>query len=187
MRRLWTGAFVLCVAGGIALAQGQRGDDQKQSKAGAEKFSDQQFVQKASASDLAEINLGRLAEQRAANAAVKQFGQKLVQDHTKSSTELLRLADKHGLRPAQQMDQHHQQTMDKLTRLSGTEFDRAFVKHMLHDHQEGVQLFKTAAKECQQADLKSFAGKTLPVLEEHLRTVKQLSGEGQGSAVSKDK
>jgi len=142
--------------------------------------SDEQFVQKASAMDLAEINLGRVAEQNASDSRVKQYGQRMVADHTKSSKELLTIADKLGVKPATKMEAKHAALFEKLGRLKGQEFDTAYMKHMAEDHEMAVMLFKQQAKSGKDAGLRAFAEKTLPVIEEHLKMAKALAGKGAG-------
>ncbi len=183
MKRVFAGLAILAIVCSLSLAQGSRSEDKSKGGAADERFSDQHFVTKASASDLAEINLGRLAAQRGSSSEVKQFGQKMVQDHTKASTELLKIADSKNLTPAQQMDQKHQQALQKLSGLQGTEFDRAYLKQLVTDHEEAVQLFTQASKHCRDQDLKAFATRTLPAIQEHLQMVKRHAG--QESPVSK--
>jgi len=136
--------------------------------------SDEQFVQKASAAGLAEVNLGTLASQRGASADVKKFGQHMVNDHTKANKELATLADKKRFKVAERMDQAHQEAADKLAKLEGAEFDRQFAHWMVKDHEEAVNLFSAEAKDGKDEDLKAFATKTLPTLKEHLKMAQEL-------------
>jgi putative membrane protein len=167
-------AFV--AAGGLCLAQGTDNKNQ----GGTDTNQDQNFVTKASAAGLAEVNLGRLAAERASSPEVKQFGQRLVQDHTKANTELLQIADRKKLQPAQQMDAKHQQAMQELARQNGPDFDRMFLKQMVKDHEEAVHLFTEAARHCRDEQLKQYATRTLPHLQEHLQMVRRLSGDSSG-------
>jgi putative membrane protein len=139
---------------------------------------DEQFVQKATAADLAEINLARLGEKHATGAGVKDYVKRLMADHGKSSKELLQIANKLGLKPAAQMNAKHEQTLEKLARIKGQEFDREFTTCMVHDHHAAIALYKSEAKNGKDASLKAFAEKTLPVLQEHLRMAEMLSGKG---------
>ena len=159
----------LAVAGWWALAGigpasgGGQGD-----KAG-QPLTDAQFVKKASASDLAEINLAQIALQQTQSADVKDFAQRMVKDHTTSTKKLLAIAGKKALIPAAQMDEKHQATAEKLLSLKGVDFDRTYIKHMVMDHKEAVALYKSQANYGKDEDLKTFAAKTLPVIQQHLK------------------
>jgi putative membrane protein len=162
----------------------QQQSDRTQQGSSNEQFSDQHFVTQATAADLAEISLGRLAAERASSPEVRQFGQRIVQDHSKTSMELLQIADRKGMRPSAQMDQTHQQALQKLASQSGRDFDQAFTKQMQSDHEAAVKLYKQASKDCRDQDLKQFASKTLPHIEEHLKMIRGMTS--QCSAVSKE-
>ena len=141
--------------------------------------SDRKFVTEAALSGMAEVELGRLAVERGASAAVKQFGQRMVDDHTRANEELMRLASGLGITvPA--LDAKHRAPISKLSRLSGAEFDRAYMKQMVTDHQKAVSLFQREAERGAHADLKSFAAGKLPALQEHLRMAREMAGDGRG-------
>jgi len=140
-----------------------------------ESSTDQSFVEKASAIDLAEINLGNLAARLGTNEQVKQFGQQMVADHTKSSKMLLAVSDKKSLKSATAMDKKHQELFDKLKTLSGAEFDRDYMKHMVMGHQKAVELYRQEAKQGKDEDLKAFAQKTLPTVEMHHKMAQEIN------------
>jgi len=147
-----------------------------------EGLTDAQFVMKASASDLAEINLGNFAAERAASSQVKQFGQKMVNDHKKSSKELLTIVgNKQNLAPAKKMDAKHEAVLEKLVAIKGVEFDKAYMMHMVMDHKTAVGLFQHQAKNGKDEDLRAFAAKTLPVIQEHLRLAQQITQDLKGT------
>ena len=124
---------------------------------------DQQFLQHAASDGLAEVQLGQMAAERATNPEVQRFGQRMVTDHTKANQELMALAQFKNISIAKEIDQQHQKTADALAQKQGTDFDRAYMRDMVTDHEKAVQLFSTAAKEGEDADIKAFASKTLPV------------------------
>jgi putative membrane protein len=155
-------------------------DDTGKGKADAKPASPDQFVMKASESGLAEVNLSRLAEERASDPEVKKFAQHMVQDHTKANQELLGVVNRKQLRAAQQMDRKHQELMDKLTQMRGADFDRAYMDAMVKDHEETVSLFQAASKGMDDSDLKGFASKTLPTLQEHLKMAKEVRDKAKG-------
>jgi putative membrane protein len=136
---------------------------------------DEDFVRKASAADVAEIELGKLASQNAGSPEVKQFGQTMVGDHSKASQELAAIAKKKGFKVSTQMDQKHQEAFGQLSKLKGADFDRKYMAQMVMDHQEAADLFETQAAKGQDADLKNFAAKTVPVIRHHLKHAQQLA------------
>jgi len=136
--------------------------------------SDQQFVLKASAGGLAEVNMGEAALKHATNPEVKKFARKMVEDHTKANKELLSLADQKKITPATSMDAEHEKMSARLLKLSGAEFDRAYMAGQVKDHEVTVALFEKEAKGGQDADLKGWAKNTLPHLRTHLKMAKQI-------------
>jgi putative membrane protein len=138
-------------------------------------MTDQTFIEKAAMGGLAEVQLGKMAADMAASAEVKQFGQRMVQDHSKANQELMALAKTKAISVPTALDQTHQEEADRLAKLQGAAFDRTYIQHMVKDHEEAVQLFSTQAKQGQDPELKAFAVKTLPTLEEHLRIVQNLA------------
>src|ERR1044071_9022738 len=130
---------------------------------------DQTFVTKAAHGGLAEVKLGTLATQKAANADVKAFGQQMVDDHSKANDELKQLASTKGITLPTDIDAKDQATYDRLSKLSGAAFDRAYMHDMVMDHRTDVNEFKREADRGADADLKAWASKTLPTLEHHLQ------------------
>jgi putative membrane protein len=144
----------------------------------AVKLDDRTFVMMAAMSDMAEITLGKVAVAQAGSDDVKKFGQKMIDDHTKSSMELMALLKSKGLAPpAPAIDQKHKAEMDQLTRLRGADFDRAYMGMMVKDHMKVEQLYEAQSKQGQDPDLKAFAVKVLPVVQEHLKLAKTISGK----------
>lgn len=145
--------------------------------------SDNAFIEQAAADGLAEVKLGQLAAERASNADVKAFAQKLVDDHSKANRELERIAASQNAATPGELKGKHQKAYDKLSKLSGDEFDKAYVKHMVDDHQKAVKLFERQAKSASDAPLKQFASDTLPKLQDHLAEAKRLESEVKGTGV----
>lgn len=122
-----------------------------------------------------EVKLGKLATEKAKSADVKKFGEMMVKDHSKANKALKAAATAAGFEvPAKLMDEHEKK-LDMLKALPGEEFDRAYSKDMLKDHQEDVAMFARASKELKSKELKDFAAKTLPTLKEHLEMAKKLN------------
>ena len=130
---------------------------------------DRNFVMKAARGGLAEVEFGRLAAEKASNPDVKQFGQKMVDDHSKANDELKTIAQQKGIDLPTDLDAKDKATRDHLAKLSGDAFDRAYMRDMVKDHKTDVSEFRKESQSGKDADIKAFAGKTLPTLEEHLK------------------
>jgi putative membrane protein len=131
---------------------------------------DRKFLEEAAEGGMAEVELGKLAGQRASSDQVKQFGSKMVADHGKANDELKSLASGKGVQWPTSMGRSHQKDLDRLGKLSGADFDRQYMKHMVADHKKDVSAFQKQARSAHDADVKAFAAKTLPTLQDHLRS-----------------
>jgi putative membrane protein len=127
------------------------------------------FLQKAAVGGMAEVELGKLAQQNASNAAVKEFATQMVTDHGKANQELESLAQKDNVTLPTQLDAKHTALRDRLAKLSGAAFDRAYMTEMVKDHEKDVAEFRAESKSAANPDVKAFATRTLPVLEGHLK------------------
>ena len=136
---------------------------------------DRTFVEKAALGGMTEVQASKLAESKTSNPAVKDFATHMVGDHTKAGDELTKIAAGKSVTTPGTLDKSHQGDVDKLAKLSGDDFDKAYVKQMLSDHKSTVSLFEKEAKSGKDADLQAFAGKTLPTLQGHLKSVQDLS------------
>jgi putative membrane protein len=150
---------------------------EKKSQEGKVSGADRNFVVQAAEGGMAEVELGKVAQQKGASDAVKQFGERMVADHGKANKELQSLATKLGVTVPAKLSEKHQSDMQKLSKLSGSEFDREYASHMVMDHEKTVSLFETQAKQGDTPELKAFAAKTLPVLQEHLKMARGLPGQ----------
>ena len=138
------------------------------------KIDEKRFVKDALLGGMTEVELGKVALERASSDPVKQFAQKMIDDHSKANEDLKQLASKENINVPDSLDSKHQSRVEKLSKLSGADFDRAYIKDQLKDHQQDVQEFQQEAQRGSDPDVKSFASKTLPVLEEHLSMAKNL-------------
>ena len=171
MTRRMLGLALLVLAGGMVRADTP-----------AKPVTDADFVMQSSATDLAEINLGRIAVRQAASADVKQFAQRMVDDHSKASTEMLAMVNKkRGLTVAARMDQKHRALSDKLLQLRGGDFDREYMKHMVEGHRMAVGLFEAESASGKEADVKAFAAKHLPTIREHYKMAQDIANKLKGS------
>jgi putative membrane protein len=135
---------------------------------------DMQFVQEAAGGGQAEVELGKLAGEKAESPDVKQFGQMMVNDHTKANEQLMKLAQEKKLQLPSDVPSEAKSAKEKLTGLSGREFDREYMKQMVADHEKTVELFQKQADRGQDTELKQFAQQTLPTLQHHLEQAKQI-------------
>ena len=118
-----------------------------------------------------------MAEQRAANDKVRQFGSRMVQDHSKANEELRQIAAGKGLQLPSAPGAQSQEMMAKMQKLSGAEFDRAYMDHMVKDHKKDVAEFQKQAGSGTDPQLKAFAAKTLPTLQDHLKLAEATNSE----------
>ncbi len=138
---------------------------------------DRKFMMKAAMGGMMEVNLGRVATKHGSNPGVKQFGQRMVTDHSKGGSELKQLAMHKGVRLPNSLDAEKKQMVTHLSKLSGANFDKAYMADMVKDHEEDVAEFEKAANECQDAALKAWAQKTLPTLRSHLEQARKVAGQ----------
>lgn len=136
---------------------------------------DKEFVIKAAQAGLAEVTMGQKGAEAATSADVKAFANRMVQDHSKANNELSQLATIKGLALPTETDGDHKKAAEQLSALrSGKAFDQSYMDHMVKDHENAVADFEKASREAQDADLKTWAGNTLPTLQDHLRRAKEI-------------
>lgn len=146
---------------------------------------DHKFIMDAAMGGMMEVELGRVAAQKGTSEAVKQFGQRMVDDHSKANEELMSLASSKGMTLPTALDDKHQKDVAKLSAMSGAEFDRAYAKMMLKDHEKDVKEFERQSTKAGDPELRAFVTKTLPTLQEHLQMVRTLPGnESSGNSNS---
>ena len=137
---------------------------------------DRNFLMDAAMGGMMEVELGRLATTNGASDAVKQFGQRMVDDHSKANAELMSLATSKGITLPTELDEKHRAHVTKLWSLTGADFDREYSKMMMSDHKKDVSEFEKQSMKGVDADLKAFATNTLPTLREHLQMANALPG-----------
>lgn len=146
---------------------------------------DHKFIMEAAMGGMMEVELGRVAAQKGTSDAVKQFGQRMVDDHSKANQELMSLASTKGMTLPTALDDKHQKEVTKLSAMSGAEFDRAYAKMMLKDHEKDVKEFERQSTKAGDPELRAFVTKTLPTLQEHLQIARTLPGnESSGNSNS---
>jgi putative membrane protein len=149
---------------------------------------DQAFVKEAAIGGMAEVDLGQLAASKAESPDVKQFGQRMVDDHGKANTELKSWASQKNVTLPTELDARHKAEHARLEKLSGAAFDRAYMQAMVADHNKDVAAFMRESKAAKDPDLKAWAAKTLPTLQEHQKMAKDINGKvGTAKTVAKPK
>ena len=138
-------------------------------KAGSLDAADRKFVETAAQGGLAEVALGNLGQSKASNPQVKEFAARMVTDHSKANAELKTLAANKGVTLPAAVDAKDQKEADKLGKLTADKFDHEYMEFMVSDHKKDVKEFEKQAKTAKDADVRAFAAKTLPTLQEHLK------------------
>jgi putative membrane protein len=180
---------MLCLVSFGSMAQSSASSSSDQNSASSSSSSgqlaaaDKTFVTKAAQGGLAEVQLGQLATQKGQSDDVKKFGQRMVDDHTKANDQLKSIAQQKGVQIPSDLDSKDKALKDKLSGLSGAEFDRMYMQHMVQDHKKDVAEFQKEASNGKDPDVKNFASQTLPTLKEHL----QMAQQSAPSTASKSK
>lgn len=136
---------------------------------------DRDFMMKAAQSDIAEIQSGQVAKEKASSDAVKKFADQMVTDHTKTSGQMKTMAVSRSVSLPTTSSAKDQRDMKKMSTMSGTDFDRAYMASQVRAHRDAVALFQKESKSGKDAELKSFAATTLPALQEHLKMATEMS------------
>ena len=130
--------------------------------------SDRNFVSAAARAGMAEVAQGRLAQEKASNTAVRDFGRQMVEDHARTNDRLTSLAQPRGMKLPTAVTSKQRQAEERLRKASGTRFDRAYMKAQVDAHRRTVALFDKQAAQGKDPTFKSFAAESLPRLREHL-------------------
>lgn len=189
--RLARAIYVACVTlfltslGCWALLAHQDASSTSSSQAGASgsaSMSDRAFVKEAAQGGMAEVKLGQLAQDRASNQMVKSFGERMVVEHATANDKLKEAASKASVQLPSDMSAKDKALYDRLSKLNGAEFDKAYAKAMVEDHTKDVSDFQREARSGRDQDIKMFAQRALPTLEEHLNHAKEMEKTVSGSA-----
>jgi putative membrane protein len=171
----WLIALVLAL--GVAGVNAQ----DKKAAAGLAK-EDQLHLKHMAEADLAEVEAGKVAAQKAANPEVKKFGEKMVQEHSKMLEEGKQLAQKKGVKPDEGADSKHKQNLKELQAKSGDDFDREYVTQMVQDHEGALNLVQKIAKDAKDPEIKALAQKGEPHVKQHLEEARKLRASLNASA-----
>lgn len=134
------------------------------------------FVEKAAMSDMYEVAAGKIATEKGQSDAVKKFGQHMVEAHTQTTDELKEIvqAEKISVSLPTALDSKHQKLIDDLNAASATDFDKTYAKQQVDGHEQAVDLFSKYAEKGDNAAVKAFAQKTLPVIKQHKQEADKL-------------
>jgi putative membrane protein len=142
--------------------------------AASKSSSDATFIKHAADANMTEIKLGQIAQDKGQSQDVKDFGARMVKDHTNAGDQLKPIAEKMNVDIPDHVSAMHQKTIDRLSNMSGAQFDAAYAKAMVKDHEKVISMFENAKSNVKNDDLKKFATDTLPTLQEHLEMAKKL-------------
>ena len=167
-RHLLSTLAVTLLLSGPAFAQHPMAGPQRNAVAQRElSQKDMEFMKNAAIGGMAEVELGKLAQQNGHSPDVKSFGARMVQDHSRAANQLTNIAKERSVQLPQQLDTEHMSMRDRLAKLQGDAFDRAYIKAMVADHDKDVKEFRRQAQTGQDRELKRFARETLTVIEQH--------------------
>jgi putative membrane protein len=145
------------------------------SLASQQAIADQTFVRKALEGGAMEVQLGQLAQQKSQNEDVKQFGQKMVEDHTQLGEQMKPIAQQLGVKEPKGPSKKDKQLIAKLEGLSGPQFDEAYIQAMVKDHKEDLKEFKDEAQSAQNQNVKQAAQQGAGVISQHLQLIQQIA------------
>ena len=137
---------------------------------------DETFVTKVAKGGMAEVELGKLAADKSSNDAVKKFGQRMADDHSRANDELAALAKSKNVTLPTEIGPEEKALRDRLMKLSGPAFDQAYMKAMVSDHVKDIAEFRTESRSGKDPEVKAWAARTLPTLEEHLKLARDANG-----------
>jgi putative membrane protein len=182
-------SLVLALPLGVATAASEKGEASKSDTRKDAKVSrsDQKFIKDAAAGGMMEVELGKIAADKATNDKVKEFGRRMQEDHSKANDELKKIAAEKGVEIPTALEGKHKKTVDRLSKLSGEEFDRQYMRAMVDDHKEDLQKFQREADKGNDPAVKQFASKHVPVLKKHLELAQTTNKELRATSKSPTK
>jgi putative membrane protein len=176
-RRYAFGAAVALAFGLTAFAQESSAPPTRVNDHGGSVSSDQTFLKEAAEGGLAEVELGQLAVEKSSNEDVKRFAQLMVEDHGKANEDLKQLATQKGVSLPSEPTAKQKAKKEQLSKLSGDEFDRAYMSDMLKDHKADIAAFEKESDSGNDSDVKRFASQALPTLRAHLKQAESVTGK----------
>jgi putative membrane protein len=169
MRRHTTHALLVGLAAVAAMASLNASAQSSSARSSAATSSnDSKFLQDAIRGNAAEVQMGELAKQRAESKAVRDYGQMLIDDHSKANEKATKIAAQMNITAAAEPSAKQQQEHAAMAKLSGTEFDTTFMSHMVQGHQQALAEYTAQAQSGNSSKVTDYAKDTLPTLKEHL-------------------
>ncbi|MBW4664445.1 MAG: DUF4142 domain-containing protein [Chroococcus sp. CMT-3BRIN-NPC107] len=144
---------------------------------------DRQFMVEAAQGGMAEVELGKIARQKASSNVVKEYARRMVVEHTQANNRLKALAQQKGVTLPTTIGEKNQDLKQDLSKLTGAKFDREYMKEAgVKSHEEQAKLFERQVQRGQDPDVKSFAAQTLPVVQKHLQHAQEITGSRSNSS-----
>lgn len=153
----------------------QQAQMQQDQNAAMNSMRDKSFVRKASEGGMAEVQLGQLAQQKSTSPDVKQFAEKMVNDHTQLNNQMQPIAQQMGVSSPKSISKQDKKEMQKLEQLSGQQFEQAYIKCMIKDHKKDLSEFRQEASSTQNSQLKQAAEQGAQVINQHLHLIEQIA------------
>jgi len=181
-RRLVFAAALIAATIGVSACQtSEKAANTTQSAAQAQmtptlSTTDATFINAVGKAGIAEVKFGEVAQTQATRTAVRAFGAQMVTDHTAANQELIALAESKQMTPPDNMDLTHQAAHDRLSDISGSEFDRVYIQGQVEDHTAVVAAFQDEITNGSDADVKAFAQKHIEAIQHHLEEARRLAG-----------
>ncbi len=169
-------AAVLCIPGQQTFAA-----DEDTAAAAKPTAAEKMFMKKAADGGMTEVELGQLAAEKGGSDSVKDFGSEMVKDHGKINDNLKEVAGKMNFTLPAKVSAKHHATIEKMSGMSGADFDKAYVPAMVKDHEKDIAEFEKADTTVKNPDLKKFIEDSLPMMKDHLEKIKKFDqAKGQG-------
>jgi len=143
---------------------------------------DAKFVREAAEGAMIEVELGKIAAEKGTHEQVKAFARQMQEDHGKANEELKMIAGNKGVELRQSLQEKHKRTVSRLSKLSGAEFDRQYIRLMVDDHKHDLEKFQREADKGNDPDIKQFASKQIPVLKKHLEMAQAVHRQVKASS-----
>ena len=137
-------------------------------------MSDAEFAEIAAEEGLTEVKMGQLAEEKSTARVVKDFGKRMITDHSKAYDELRAAAAEEKITLPSEMSTKDQEEYSQLAKLEGESFDRAYARDMVSDHTANMAVFNYEARMGKEGPIQSFASQAIPTLEEHLNQAREM-------------
>ncbi len=135
------------------------------------------FLKQAAEINLGEVQLGKLAEQKGNNPAIRDFGKRMVEDHTKAEDNLRQIAQQQGVTLPSNAGQHVATLQQQLSGATGAQFDQIYIEHMLSGHKGAIDAFENEIEHGSNPAIKGYAESTLSVIQDHIRIAEDVAGK----------